>query len=282
MSKGTRTLTLAAVQMDANPAPTRERLARAETLVAEAAAAGAMLVVLPELFNLGYGYTPENFRRAEPLYGPTAAWMQATAQRLNLHLAGSLLLRDQGEIYNSLLLFSPQGRMWRYDKLYPWGWERGYFRPGKAITIAQTDLGAIGMMVCWDVAHPTLWRRYAGQVDLMVISSCPPDGSNPTCHFPNGRQVTVEQLGPIMKALKGTARRVFGKTVNQQTAWIGVPSVQTVCSGHIKTEIPNGLASVCMLLPVAHWVIRYLPYAAKLQMSCKMVEGCKIVAATGH
>ncbi len=282
MGKGVQTLTLAAVQMDANPAPTQERLARAETLVAEAAAAGATLVVLPEIFNIGYGYTPDNFRRAEPPNGPTVTWMRATAHRLNIHLAGSLLLRDQGEIYNSLLLFAPRGQMWRYDKLYPWSWERGYFRPGKTITVAQTDLGAIGMMVCWDVAHPTLWRRYAGQVDLMIISSCPPDGSNPTYIFPNGQQVTVEQLGPVMKALKGTARRVFGETVNQQTAWLGVPSVQTVCSGHIKTEIPNGVASVCTLLPVAPWAIRYLPHASKLQMSCEMVEGCKIVAATGH
>ncbi len=37
-----------------------------------------------------------------------------------------------------------------------------------------------------------------------------------------------------------------------------------------------------MLLPVAPWIIRYLPYATKLQMSCEMVEGCRIVDATGH
>ncbi len=234
MNRETRTLTLAAVQMDANPAPTQERLARAETLVAEAAAAGAALVVLPEIFNLGYGYTPDNFRRAEPLHGPTAAWMQATAQHLKIHLAGSLLLRDQGEIYNSLLLFAPQGRMWRYDKLYPWGWERGYFRPGKAITVAQTDLGAIGMMVCWDVAHPALWRRYAGQIDLLAISSCPPDGSNPTYYFPNGKQGTVEQLGPLMKALKGTARQVFGETVDQQTRLGGRRAEQTLGGREVR------------------------------------------------
>ena len=108
--------------MDANPAPTGERLARAERLVGEAAAAGAQLVVLPELFNVGYGYSAANHRLAEPPAGPTIAWMKETAARLNVHLAGSLMLLDGDEAYNALLLLAPDGRTWRYDKNYPWGW----------------------------------------------------------------------------------------------------------------------------------------------------------------
>lgn len=106
-----RALTLAAVQMDATPAPAADRLARAERLVTEAAAAGAQLVVLPELFNLGYAYVEENFRRAEPESGPTLAWLKRTATRLNIHLAGSFLLLDQDEIYNALFLCAPDGRL---------------------------------------------------------------------------------------------------------------------------------------------------------------------------
>jgi predicted amidohydrolase len=69
----------AAIQMDAKPAPTAERLSWANSLVMHAAQADAQLVVLPELFNTGYSYSKDNFDRAEMLSGLTAAWMKATA-----------------------------------------------------------------------------------------------------------------------------------------------------------------------------------------------------------
>jgi hypothetical protein len=283
-----RTLKIAAVQMDANPSPTADRLARADRLVTEAAKAGAQLVVLPELFNTGYSYSNANYRLAEPLNGPTAAWMEEATARLNVHLAGTLMLLDHDEVYNALLLFAPDGRMWRYDKNYPWGWERGYFRDGNRITVAETDLGnrgqptSVGMMICWDTAHPELWRRYAGRVDLMVICSCPPDVSNPTYHFPNGDMLTFDDMGPLMASMKGSARLVFDDTINQQTAWLGVPAVNTVGSGRIRTAIPNGPGTFLTFLPAAPWLVRYLPQASEMQMSCDMTQGCKVVDASGQ
>ena len=139
-----KTIRVATVQMDATPAPLTERLERAETLVFEAAQSEAQLVVLPELFNIGYAYTDRNFESAEPINGKTNAWMKAASARLNIHLAGTFLLLEDGEIYNSMLLFSPSGEMWRYDKNYPWAWERGYFRERRGITVAETELGDLG------------------------------------------------------------------------------------------------------------------------------------------
>lgn len=277
-----RTIRTAAIQMDAKPAPTADRLNRTDCLVTEAAQAGAQLVVLPELFNVGYAYTDENHYRVEPIDGPTATWLKETAARHNIHLAGSLLLLDEDEVYNALLLFAPDGRMWRYDKNYPWGWERGYFRDGHRLTVAKTDLGDLGMMICWDVGHPDLWRRYAGHVDMMVISSCPPDVTNPTYHFPDGDQLTFDDLGPLVALVKGTGRAVFGDMINQQTAWLGVPAVNTVGTGHIKTDIPNGRTTLLSILPTAPSLVKYLPQASRMQMSCDFVQGCKVVDARGQ
>ena len=256
------TLNIAAIQMDANPAPVADRLARAERLVAAAAEAGAQLAVLPELFNAGYAYSDDNHARVEPLDGPTATWMRDTAARLDLHLAGSLMLLEQGEVYNALLLFAPDGRLWRYDKNYPWGWERGYFRESRQepwTTVAETDLGDIGMLICWDTAHRDLWKGYAGRVDLMLICSCPPDVSDPTYHFPNGDQLTFDDMGPLIASSKGSALDLFGDMINQQTAWLGAPAVNTVGCGRIETDIPNGRLSLLGYAVVAPWLLKYLP-----------------------
>ena len=273
---------VAAIQMEALPAPTDERLRRAERLVTQATKAGAQLVVLPELFNTGYDYAESNYRRAELPDEPTVRWMRATASRLGVHLAGSLMLLDQDEVYNALLLCAPGGRMWRYDKLYPWGWERAYFREGRGITVADTTLGRIGMMLCWDASHPALWRRYAGRVDFMLLCSCPPDGTNPIYHLPNGDQLTIKQLGPLMASIEDTGRLVFGDMINEQTAWLRVPAVNTVGTGQLRLLVLHGTILILSLLPQAPWLIRYLPQGSQMQMACGMVPGCKVVDATGR
>ena len=281
----TRKVTVAAVQMDANPAPTADRLARAERLVAATAEAGSQLTVLPELFNTGYMFGPENHPLVEPIDGPSVRWMSDTASRLGVHLAGSLMVIDDEEVYNAVLLWAPDGRMWRYDKVYPWGWERCAFRGSRRapkITVADTDLGDIGMLACWDAAHLDLWAAYAGRVDLMVICNSPPDIGHATYHFPGGDRLRHDEAGPLAAAHREDAQRLFGDMINQQTAWLGVPSVSTVGCGHITTPIPKGRLSFLAFAVSAPRLLRFMSQADELEMSCDMVHRCQVADACGE
>jgi predicted amidohydrolase len=280
--------------MDVRPAPTAERLERAATLAEAAAQAGARLIVLPEVFNTGYIYTDANHRLAEPPDGPTVQWLKATAAHLNVHLAGSLLLCDQGEIFNALLLIAPDGRLWRYDKNYPWGWERGYFRAGrstaagrftaagKAITIAQTDLGAIGLLICWDIAHLELWRRYAGQVDLMVVASSPPDITNGAYRLPDGSAVTMSQMGPALSGLQTAGCQTFVELFAQQAAWLGAPVAAGGGGGQFQTPVPHSQLTLLGMLPLAPHLARYLPQTNALTLEAAMLPTAKLLNAQGQ
>jgi hypothetical protein len=277
-----KAIKVAAVQMDVHQAPKAERLDRALRWVEQAASSGAQLVVLPELFNTGYAYTDANYQMSEPVDGMTSVWMKETAGRLGIHLAGSFLLREQGGIYNALLLFDPSGRSWRYDKNYPWAWERGYFREGRGITVAHTELGDIGMMLCWDAGHLDLWKQYAGKVDMMVMASCPPDGGNPNYRFPDGGNFNIDDFGPMMASMKQGGNYVFGEMISRQTAWLGVPTVNTSGSGRFQSRLPRSTPLVWGYSILVPRLVKHFHQAGQLQMSCDMLPSCRVFNAQGE
>ncbi len=277
-----RRLRIAAVQMDAVPASTASRIARADRLVEAAAAEGAELVVLPEIFNTGYTYEASLVQRAERLNGTTSTWMRRTASRLGIHLAGSFLVVESGDVFNTLLLYAPDENRWRYDKIYPWAWERSAFRPSRARTVvADTGIGKIGMLVCWDTSHTDLWARYAGAVDLMLVSSCPVDVTHPTYHLADGRTLGFDDIR-VLRSLAGTEDELFGAMFDEQVGWLGVPGVNTVGCGRIRTPIPRSAALALLLHPLAPKLRSRVPRLGDIEMSCDGVEGCKVLDGGGR
>jgi len=277
-----RTLPVAVIQMIAQPAPLNERLERAAHLLAQAAGAGAQLVALPELFNTGYEYSPENYRRAESDDGPTARWITDRAARHGVHLAGSFLRRAGGEIYNTLLLVAPDGRRWCYDKTYPWVWERAYFRPGAGPRVADTDLGRIGLMICWDVAHAALWRAYAGQVQFILACSCPPAVHNMDFVFPDGKRVNAGEAGPIQRDMQRRSGEVFGSNILRQAAWLGVPLANTTGTGAFSTRFPSPRTSLFSYFLMRPDLWPRLRRAGEVRVECGYFNETFVATAGGE
>jgi N-carbamoylputrescine amidase len=268
--------------MIACPASLSERLARAETLVVRAAQGGAQLVVLPELFNTGYEYSDENYRRAESLDGPTSTWMKQTANRYSVHIAGTFLRLDGQDIYNTLLLVAPDGRAWRYDKNYPWAWERAYFHAGNDVTVADTSLGRLGLMICWDVAHVDLWARYAGHVDAMVVCSCPPAMHELTVVFPDGNRLRSGDAGPIMRHVKHTSGGVFSHCLLQQAAYLGVPVVNTTATGVFSSAVPSPKVSLAVYTLARPDLWKYIPQADAVRVETGYYNETYVADAAGR
>lgn len=274
-----RKIRAAAIQMDVTPAPVSQRLQRAATLLAEATAAGAQLVVLPELFNTGYEFHERNYALAERLDGETVTWMKAMAAEHNLHLVGSLLLRDGADIYNSAILTAPNGRIWRYDKQYIPFWERAYFRGGEQITVADTDLGKLGMMICWDHAHPDLWANYAGNVDAILIMSCPGDIGGGDLLFPDGfRTKFMNLVQPQMDEMSATdSSNEQADPIQQQAAWMDVPVVGASATGTIRTKLPL-IETIFPTSPLAERTVQ----AADMLLECGFPPATEIRNAQGQ
>lgn len=276
-----RSLKIAAVQMFAQTAPVAERLERADSLIAEAASSGAQLIVLPEVFNTGYEYSSENYGLAEAIDGNTVQWMKKTATNYQIHLAGTLYLRDEEDIHNALILVAPDGRLWRYNKNYPWYMERAFFREGSDITIAETALGDLGLLICWDAMHPELWSRYAGKIDAMVVCSCPPSMHDISIILPDGKQVQSEEVGLIWRYIKNTSGNAFSSFLRRQAVAMNLPVVNTTGTGTLKTSIPSPYVMYGLYTATRPDLWKHLPQAKQVEIETGYFNETYIADATG-
>jgi len=279
MSKSVK---IAVVQMNASPSPVKERLTRAENFVAQCVQNDAQLVVLPEVFNTGYEYSDQNYLQAESFDGATATWMKQTSARYHVHLAGSFLRRTQDEIFNTLLLVAPDGRQWHYDKNYPWIWERAYFQKGKNVTIADTELGKIGFLICWDVAHPNLWQQYSGKVELMIVSSCPPKALDLALVFPDGKRIMSQNTGALTQYMRRASDKTFGEYLRRQSGYLRVPVAQATSTGIFTSSLPNAKSSLSMLSVVYPPLLKYKSQFDRARMEANYFNETYIADNSGN
>jgi predicted amidohydrolase len=147
-------------------------LAAAERLVAQAAATGADVVVLPEKWN-AIGSVDVLHAAAEPLDGESAGAMSAWASRHGITLVGgSITERREGRAKpsNTSLVFDPEGALVAvYRKIHLFDVEVGgvIYReseaeePGEEPVVAEAEDWKIGLSVCYDVRFPELYRILA-------------------------------------------------------------------------------------------------------------------------
>ncbi len=174
----------ACAQLASVPFERDRNLEAAEKMVHRAVDHGAEFVVLPESFATGYEYDERICTSAEALDGYTVQWMKSTSREKSVWLAGGIVERSGNQIYNSLVLVSPNGRTWNYRKRYLPLFEILYFSRGRDIGLFETEIGRIGVMLCWDMIHGRLLRELAGKIDILMICSAWPDVRTGTIRLP--------------------------------------------------------------------------------------------------
>lgn len=148
-------------------------LAAATAGVREAAAQGATVVCLPELFLSPYFCQTEDasrFELAEPIPGPTTEALEPLAKQLGIVLVASLFeRRARGLYHNTAAVFDGErGYLGMYRKMHipddPLYYEKYYFAPGDlGFRNWETSKGDLGVLVCWDQWYPEAARLTAMQ-----------------------------------------------------------------------------------------------------------------------
>jgi len=173
---------VAAVQVTAG-GDVAENLAAASPLIADAAEAGARLVVLPEYFGIfGLKPTDKVAAREPDGVGTQQAFLAAEAARHGIWLVGGtvpLACDDPGRVRSACLVYGPDGgRVARYDKIHLFAFSRGDERydegrtiePGANPVAIDLPCGRVGLSVCYDVRFPELYRAL-GDLALILVPS---------------------------------------------------------------------------------------------------------------
>ncbi|MER5516269.1 MULTISPECIES: carbon-nitrogen hydrolase family protein [unclassified Streptomyces] len=163
----------ALLQSSGRPGSTVENLKVLDEAAGRAAAAGAALLVAPEMFLTGYAIGDDIARLAEPADGDCADAIAELAHRHGLAIAYGYPERAGDAVHNSAQLISADGtRLANYRKSHLFGgFERDHFTPGDQ-PVVQAELNGltVGIMICYDVEFPELVRAHAlAGTDLLLV-----------------------------------------------------------------------------------------------------------------
>jgi predicted amidohydrolase len=183
---------LALAQLSIEPAARPRNVERAREAIERAAAEGADLVVLPELFTVGYFAFDSYARSAQPLDGETVSAISKTADAENVAvLAGSFVEdlaasaaagfdtpAEEGLANTAVFLDRDGQRRAVYRKHHLFGYdsaEQELLTPGETIETVEFEGFTVGTTTCYDLRFPELYRRLvdAGVTLTLVPSAWP-------------------------------------------------------------------------------------------------------------
>lgn len=179
---------IAAVQMEPKILEKERNTARCLELMRITAKEGAQLIIFPECALTGYCFTSldEAIPAAEPIPGPSSDKIAALCQELNAYVVVGLLEKEEDRYYNAAILLGPQGLVGKYRKVHlPYlGIDRFLNHGNLPFTVYETELGRIGLLICYDASFSESSRVLALEgADIIVLPTNWPVGSETVPEF---------------------------------------------------------------------------------------------------
>jgi predicted amidohydrolase len=173
---------LALAQISSKRENKEANLQKIETLTFKAKEQGADIAIFPEMSLTGYVVRDQFYELAETIPGPTVERVEALAKKTGMHVIfgmPELSEKTRATVFNTAVFVGPKGLIGKYRKMYlpthSVFEEKRYFRPGYQTATFQTDLGNIGLCICYDLFFPEVLRliRLKGAQLIVCISASP-------------------------------------------------------------------------------------------------------------
>jgi predicted amidohydrolase len=182
---------MALIQMSVTGGNKPRNLMRAKQMIAEASAHGSRLVVLPEAMDLGWLH-PSGKTDAEPIPdGEPYRQLALSASLHGVHVCAGLTERFGDQIFNSAVIIGEKGELLCvHRKINELEIGHPYYAQGDRLNVVQTELGALGLMICADgFARDRVISRslcYMGADIIISPSAWAVRGDHDNCKNPYG------------------------------------------------------------------------------------------------
>ena len=137
------------------------------------------IVVLPEMFSTGFSMNSKSM--GEGMTGYSVKWMKRVAKENNIHIIGSLIIKEKSKYFNRLLVVGPKGVESSYDKrhLFTMAGEDQNYSAGSDKVIWKHKGWRICLQVCYDLRFPVFSRNQGDYDCLIYVANWPEKRSYP-------------------------------------------------------------------------------------------------------
>jgi len=131
------------------------------------------IILLPEMFNTAFCL--ESNHLAETMEGKTISWMKGIAKQKNCVITGTLMVKENGKVYNRLVWISKKRDMYTYDKYHLFSLikEEKSITKGEERLIVEIEGWKICPLICYDLRFPVFSRNNVDYDLLIYLASWP-------------------------------------------------------------------------------------------------------------
>lgn len=172
---------ICSIQFNPEVGSKKDRISKVADKIVESADFNPDLVVLPELWNVGFFNFDEYRSESEKIEDSrTVSKMRELARELKSFIhAGSIIERKDADYFNTSILLDREGEIvGTYRKIHLFGYESEESKilsPGRDLCVAKTEIGKLGLTTCYDLRFPELYRKLVDQgAEIFLVTSAWP------------------------------------------------------------------------------------------------------------
>lgn len=221
-----KNIKVAAIQMESKNCDVEGNIERARKFIEEASSEGAKLILLPEFAITGYELNENIWNYAESNSGVTVNFLKEMSKKYGVWLGASYLEAENEDFYNTFVITNPDGnedgRVW---KEVAGSIETYLFKGRKSNHIIETELGRVGVIVCYDgmMAEPLLALSKESP-DIILLPHSAAEPSKVPILFPDS---AIQYMNNYLKNNTERFAKMFG-----------VPCVLANKTGPWQSEVP--------------------------------------------